>query len=160
MLDLIALHHTVLGYDLFQQHSKPWNFPLSIAQRVKKSALGVLGANLKCRIEGAARGNHAQPFVEHKKRLADSVDDALSQCTRICEVGELFPELGSLHKASMSRSEKDSVGAQRLDLEWRDSPKIVQGSKRRTYTENESDKIYLISDACGNRSINAFDRIC
>src|SRR5271166_6781848 len=32
ILDLIALHHTVPGYDLFQQHSKPWNVPLSIAQ--------------------------------------------------------------------------------------------------------------------------------
>ena len=132
MLDLIALHHAVLGYDLFQQHSKLWNVPLPIAQRIKKSALSVLGANLKCRIEGAARGDHAQLFVEHKDRLANSVDNALSQCTRICEVGELFPEVGWLHKASThfpfrSRSERCT-----LTLGVRDNPKAVQATNCRT----------------------------
>ena len=46
MLDFIALHHAALGYDFLQQHAKLWNVPLSIAQRVKKPALGVLGATL------------------------------------------------------------------------------------------------------------------
>ena len=99
MLDFIALHHALLGYDFFQQHAKLWNVPLSIAQRVKKPALGVLGADLECRIEGAARGDHAQVFVEHKNRLADSVDNALSERPRIGDGGELVPEAVCLHQA-------------------------------------------------------------
>src|SRR5579864_9474437 len=100
MLDFIAVHHALLGNDFFQQHAKFWNVPLSIAQRVKKSAFGVLGADLECRIERAARGDHAQVFVEHKNGLANGVDDALSECPRIADAGELFPKAGSLHKAS------------------------------------------------------------
>src|SRR5580692_10036036 len=100
MLDFIAVHHALLGNNLFQQHAKLRNVPLSIAQRIKKSAIGVLGANLECRIERAARSDHAQVFVEYKNGLADSVDNALSECPCICDGGELFPEAGSLHKAS------------------------------------------------------------
>src|SRR5580700_5267773 len=99
MLDFIALHHALLGNNFFQEHTKLRNVPLSIAQRVKKSAFGVLGTDLECRIEGAARGDHAQVFVEHKHGLADSVDNALSECPRISDSGKLFPEAGSLHKA-------------------------------------------------------------
>ena len=69
---------------------------MSIAQRVQKSALGVLGADLECRIEGAARRDHAQLFVEHKNRLADRVDNALRERPRIRDGGELFPEAGRL----------------------------------------------------------------
>src|ERR1700733_9414641 len=100
MLDFIALHHALLGNNFFQQHAKLRNVPLSIAQRVKKSAFGVLGADLECRIEGAARGDHTQVFVEDKNGLAHSVDNALSECPRIADGGELFPESGSWHKAS------------------------------------------------------------
>src|SRR5580704_17895180 len=99
MLDFIALHHAMLGNNFFQQHAKLWNVPLFIAQRVKKSAFGVLGADLECRIEGATRGDHAQVFVEYKKGLADGVDNALSECPSIGDVRELFPESSSLHKA-------------------------------------------------------------
>ena len=99
VLDLIALHHAVLGNDFFQQHAKLRNVPLSVAQRVKKSAVGVLRAHLECRIEGAARGDHAQLFVEHKNRLADSVDNALRERTGICDVDELLSEIGYLHSA-------------------------------------------------------------
>src|SRR5580704_9216795 len=98
MLDFIALHHALLGNNFFQQHTKLRNVPLSIAQGIKKSAIGVLGADLECRIERAARGDHAQLFVEDKNRLADSVDDALSECPRIGDGAELFPEAGSQHK--------------------------------------------------------------
>src|SRR4029077_2926255 len=100
MLDFIAVHHALLGNDFFQQHAKLWNVPLAIAQRVKKSAFGVLGADLECRIEGAARGDHAQVFVEDENGLAHGVDNALSECPRIADAGELFPKASSLHKAS------------------------------------------------------------
>src|SRR6202035_4728420 len=96
----LALHHALLGNDFFQQHTKLRNVPLSIAQRVKKPAFGVLGTDLECRIERAARGDHAQVFVEDKNGLADGVDNALRQCPRISDGGELFPEAGSVHKAS------------------------------------------------------------
>src|SRR5580693_3427444 len=99
MLDFIALHHALLGNDLFQQHAKLRNVPLSIAQRVKKPAVGVPGADLECRIKGPARGDHAQVFVEYKNGLANSVDNALSECPGISDGGELFPEAGSLHTA-------------------------------------------------------------
>src|ERR1700722_5458779 len=104
MLDFIALHHALLGNNFFQQHTKLRNVPLSIAQGIKKSAIGVLGADLECRIERAARGDHAQLFVEDKNRLADSVDDALSECPCIGDGGELFLEAGSLHKAPVRYS--------------------------------------------------------
>src|SRR5258705_3235146 len=101
MLDLITLHHAALVYDFFQQHAKLWNVPLAIAQCVKKSALGVLGANLECRIEGAACGKHAEVFIEHQNGLADSVDNALSECPRVHYGGELFSKAGLLHDASV-----------------------------------------------------------
>ena len=100
MLDLIAFHHAVLGYDFLQQHSKFGNVPLSVTQRVKKSTLGILRAHLECRIERSARGDHTQLFVEYKNRFANSVDNALSECTRVSDGRELFPEIGWLHNAS------------------------------------------------------------
>src|ERR1700731_1817913 len=99
MLDFIALHHALLGNDLFQQYAKLRNVPLSIAQCVKQPAFGVLGADLERRIERAARGDHAQVFVEYEDGFADSVDNTLSERPRIGDGGELFPEAGSLHKA-------------------------------------------------------------
>src|SRR5580658_10291044 len=99
MLDFIALHYALLGNNFFQQDAKLRNVPLSIAQRVKKSAIGILGADLESRIEGAARSDHAQVLVEYKNGLAHSVDNALSECPRISDGGELFPEVGSVHKA-------------------------------------------------------------
>ena len=104
----------MLGNDFFQQHSKLWNVPLAIAQRVKQPALGVLGADLECRIEGAARGDHAQLFVEHKNRLADSVDNALSERPRIRNGGKLFPDARDLHKAPqfISRLRQPRIGKQ------------------------------------------------
>src|ERR1700682_4162514 len=100
MLDFIAVHHAMLGNNFFQQHAKFWNVPLAIAQRVKKSAFGVVGADLECRIERAARGDHAQGVVEYKNRLAHGVDNTLSECPRIADGGELFPKASSWHKAS------------------------------------------------------------
>src|ERR1700722_18032711 len=100
MLDFIALHHALLGNDFFQKHAKFWNVPLAVAQRVKKPAVGVPGADLECRIERAARSDHAQVFVEDKNGLAHSVDNALSECPRISDAEELFPKASSLHKAS------------------------------------------------------------
>src|ERR1700680_2022208 len=100
MLDLITLHHALLGNDFFQQHAKLWNVPLFVAQRVKKSAFGVLGTNLECRIEGAACGDHTKVFVEHQNGLTVSVDDALSECPRVYNGGELFSKVGLLHSAS------------------------------------------------------------
>src|SRR6188472_1636504 len=58
VLDFIIFHDAVLGYDLFEQHAKLWDVPLSIAQRVKKSALCILGPNLEPRIEGSASSDH------------------------------------------------------------------------------------------------------
>src|SRR5580698_5219986 len=100
MLDFIALHHALLGNNFFQQHAKLRNVPLAIAQRIKKPAFGVLGADLECRIERAARRDHAQVLVEDKNGLADSVDNALSECPCISDGGELFPKANSWHKAS------------------------------------------------------------
>src|ERR1700731_3915021 len=100
MLDFIALHHALLGNDFFQKHAKFWNVPLAVAQRVKKPAVGVPGADLECRIERAARGDHAQVFVEDKNGLADGVDNALRECPRIGDGGELFLKASSAHKAS------------------------------------------------------------
>src|SRR6202045_681461 len=104
LLDFIALHHALLGNDFFQQHAKLRNVPWSIPQRVKKPAVGGLGADLECRIERAARSDHAQVFVEDKNGLADSVDNALSECPCISDGGELFLEAGSLHKAPVRYS--------------------------------------------------------
>src|SRR5580704_19207914 len=99
VLDFIALHHALLGNNFFQQHAKLRNVPLSIAQRIKKPAFGVLGADLEYRIEGATCDDHAQVFVEDKNGLVDSVDNALSECPCIGVAGELFPEAGSLHQS-------------------------------------------------------------
>ena len=65
VLDLMTFNLALLGYDFFQQHAKLWDVPLSIAQRVKKAALGILWAHFECRIKGSAGGDHAQLFVEH-----------------------------------------------------------------------------------------------
>src|ERR1700677_4708920 len=100
MLDLITLHHAFVGNDFFQQHTKLGNVPLSSAQRVKKSAFGVLGANLEGRIEGAAGGKHAEVLVEHQDGLADSVDNALSEGPRVDNGGELSSKAGLLHNIS------------------------------------------------------------
>jgi hypothetical protein len=51
MLDLVVLHHATLGHDFFQEQAKSGNVPLTVAQGVKRPALGVLGANLERRIE-------------------------------------------------------------------------------------------------------------
>src|SRR5512144_2981167 len=110
MLDLIALHHAALGYNFLQQHSKFWNVPLSITQSVKKSALGIFGAHLKCRIERSARGDHTQFFVEHKNRFANRVDNSLSECTRVSDGSELFPEVSWLHNASAMSSRYAAPG--------------------------------------------------
>jgi hypothetical protein len=99
VLDFIALHHALLGYDFFQQHAKLWNVPLSIAQRVEKPTFGVLGTDLECRIEGATRGDHPQVFVEDENRLADRIDDALRERPGIGDGGELVPEAVCLHQA-------------------------------------------------------------
>src|SRR6185295_19339226 len=76
------------------------NIPLSITQSVQKSALGILGPHLECRIERSARGDHTQFFVEHKNRFANSVDNTLSERTRVSDGSELFPEVRWLHSAS------------------------------------------------------------
>ena len=98
MLDLIVLHHTLLGYDFFQEQPKLWNVPLSVAQLVKTPALGVLRADLEDRIERAAGGYHAQVLVEHQNRLADGIDNGLGERTRIFDVGELFSEPVQFHR--------------------------------------------------------------
>ncbi len=90
VLDLVALHHALLGDDLLQEHAKPWNVPLSVAQGVKKPAFGVLGADPESRIEGATRGDHAQILVENENGLPDSVDDALGECPGIRNRRESF----------------------------------------------------------------------
>src|ERR1700680_228573 len=114
MLDFIALHHALLGNDFLQQYAKLRNVPLSIAQRVKKPAIGVLGADLECRIEGAARGDHAQVFIEYKNGLADCVQHNLSECPPIDDGGELLPEAGSVHKALA----RYSVLPNKNSVEW------------------------------------------
>ena len=100
MLDLVALHHALLGYDFLEQHAELRNVPLAIAQRVKRPALGVVGLDPEGRIKGAARGDHAQLLVEHKNGLADGVDNALSERPRVCDVRELRSEVGRLHATS------------------------------------------------------------
>src|SRR5665213_1929483 len=100
VLDFVTLHHALLGNDFFQQHAKLGNVPLPVAQRVKKSAFGILGADLEGRIEGAARGKHAEVLVEHQNGLADSVDNALSEGPRVDNGGELPSKAGLLHNTS------------------------------------------------------------
>src|SRR5580704_100292 len=121
MLDFIAVHHALLGNDFFQQHAKLRDVPLSIAQGVKKSAIGVLGADLECRVEGAARSDHPQVLVEDKDGLADSIDNALSECPRISDGGELFPEVGSVHKAPARYSvlRNENFGRAPVGAVWR-----------------------------------------
>jgi hypothetical protein len=79
MLDLIVLHHAMLGDDFFQQQSELGNIPLAVAQLVKQPALGLLGADLEGRIKRAARGYHAQVFVERQNWFADGVDNGLGE---------------------------------------------------------------------------------
>lgn len=104
MLHLIVFHHALLGYDFFQQQSKPWNVPLAIAQLVEQPALGVLGADLENRIERAARGDHAQILVEHQNGLVHRVDNRLGECTSIGDVGKLAAEPVEFHRASRRRT--------------------------------------------------------
>lgn len=104
MLHFIAFHHALLGDDFFQQHAKLGNVPLAVAERQKQPALGVLGADLECRVEGAAGGDHAKVPVEDKDGLADSVDNALRKRPGICDHGELFSEAGLLHGNSVNSS--------------------------------------------------------
>ena len=113
VLDLVAFHHALLGQDFFQQQPELWNVPLPVAQRIERSALGVLGADLEYRIEGAVCGDHAQFLVEDENRLADRVHDALSERQRVRDGGELFPKAGRLHKRSpiFPHSEMTPLGA-------------------------------------------------
>src|ERR1043166_1064552 len=98
--DVIVLHHAMLGYDFFQQQSKLWNVPLTVAQFVEQPALGVPGCHLEERIKRAARGYHAQRLVENQDGLADSVDNGLGERTRVCGVDELLSETVEFHKTS------------------------------------------------------------
>src|ERR1043166_2003488 len=98
--DVIVLHHAMLGYDFFQQQSKRWNVPLTVAQFVEQPALGVPGCHLEERIKRAARGYHAQRLVENQDGLADGVDNGLGERTRVCGVDELLSETVEFHKTS------------------------------------------------------------
>ena len=97
MLDLIALHHAFLGQDFFQQRAELRDVPLSVAQRIKQPALGVLGADLEDRIERPVRRDHAQILVQHENRLAHGVDNALGERQRVRDDGELFSKAGCVH---------------------------------------------------------------
>ena len=99
MLDLIALHHAVLGNDLFQEHAELRDVPLAVAQRIEQPTLGVLGADLEGQIERAAGGDHAQLLVEDENGLVDRVDNALGERPRIGDGGKLFLDAG-MHEAS------------------------------------------------------------
>jgi hypothetical protein len=80
MLDLVVVHHAVLGHDIFQQQSKPRNVPLTIAQCVKEPVLGIDPGHFECQIKRAARSEDTQILVEDQKRLSDSIHDSLCQC--------------------------------------------------------------------------------
>jgi hypothetical protein len=58
----------------------------------------LLGAHLERGVEGAARSNDAQLFVEYDHRLPDCIDDALSQSTGVCDIGKLLSEICFLHR--------------------------------------------------------------
>jgi hypothetical protein len=62
-------------------------------------------AHLKCRIEGPARSNNAQLFVEYNYGFPDRIDDALSQCAGVCDICKLFSEICFLHRV-LAKSSK------------------------------------------------------
>jgi hypothetical protein len=45
-------------------------------------------------MEGAVRGDNAQLFVEHQNNFARMLTMPLSECPRICERSDLFPDAG------------------------------------------------------------------
>jgi hypothetical protein len=92
MLNLIALHHAVLGYDFFQEQTKFWNIPYTVAQFIKQLAFGIVGIDLECPTEGAARGDNAQILVEYQERLPHSGHNCLGEYTSVFQVRELFSE--------------------------------------------------------------------
>src|SRR5579872_464363 len=98
VLDFIILHHAMVRDNFLEQQAKFRNIPLPVTQCVKEFSLCLLGAHLECRIEGAARSNNAQPFVEYNDRFADCIDDALGQCAGVYDIGKLLSEIGFLHK--------------------------------------------------------------
>ena len=93
VLDLTIRYQAMFRDNFIEQQAKFRNIPLPVTQRVKEFPLCLLGAHLKCRIEGAARSNYAQLFVEYNYRLPDRIDDALSQCTGVCGIRKLLSEL-------------------------------------------------------------------
>jgi hypothetical protein len=90
MLDFVVLHHAALGHDFFQEQAKSGNVPLTIAQCIKRSALGVFGTNLESRVERATRGEHAQVPVEHQKWFANRIYDRLRESTGFLELLQQF----------------------------------------------------------------------
>ena len=83
LLDLIRLHHRVLGHDLFQKQTERGDVPLAVPERVEPPSLGVLSIDLEGQIKRAARRDDAQVLVEDEQGLADGVHDGLRQCGRI-----------------------------------------------------------------------------
>jgi hypothetical protein len=94
MLNLILIHRTAVGYEIFQEHSEFWNVPLAIAQLIKMLSLGIIRNGHKLHIEGPARGDDPQVFVEDDQRFPDSVHHRLRERTSVFDLAELFSKHG------------------------------------------------------------------
>jgi hypothetical protein len=79
VLDLIGLDDGVPGQNLLEQRPQFRTIPLTVAQRVNRTALNILPAHLESHVIGTACDNHAEFIVEDQQRLRKGIHDGLGQ---------------------------------------------------------------------------------
>src|ERR1700737_4411695 len=90
MLDFVVFRGSLLRKDFSQQHAKLRNIPLTVSQVIQKLALGMVGFDFECQIEGLARSNNTKILIENNERFSDGVQDSVSKFPGVRDVGELF----------------------------------------------------------------------
>jgi hypothetical protein len=88
MLDLERVHGGALRDDFLPKLAKSRNLPLTVAERIERSAQDVLAVNPERQVVGAADGEHAQVAVKHEQGFAHRVYDGLRERPRIFDVLE------------------------------------------------------------------------
>src|ERR1700730_4180800 len=90
MLDFVVFHGSLLRKDFSQQHAKLRNIPLTVSQVIQKLALGMVGFDFECQIEGLARSDNTKVLIENNERFSDGVQHSVCKFPGVRDVGKLF----------------------------------------------------------------------
>src|ERR1035437_6744845 len=87
-IDFVSLDRRMIFSDLFQNCAKLRDIPLTIVNLINQTIADIFIDEMKCLIEGAARGDDAQVVIEHQKRVANGIDDGVREGGRVWNSGE------------------------------------------------------------------------